>query len=84
MDMRTREWSLQEYFQMFFPSTYGVSVIETSQEPRQISLFVGNPEKQMTAIHSAPLTDFLDICSMAEIAASLRDQLKRPRLELVD
>lgn len=84
MDMHTREWDLLEYFQMFFPSTYGVTVIETGGEPKHIALFVNNPERQVTASHSAALTDFLDICSMAEIAASLRDRLKRPHLELVD
>lgn len=74
MDTGNREWDLLDYFQIFFPS-YIVTVTETGEEPRRITLSVSTPENQSTASYSAHLTDFVDICSMADIAASLRAQL---------
>lgn len=80
MGKRERDWSLKEYFQMFFPSFYTVTVIETEGEITQVSLCVANPRSRATACHNAPLSDFLDICCMAEIVNSLRHELDLPRM----
>ncbi len=76
-----QQWSLMEYFQIFFPSTYSVTAVE--MEEGQVCLYVANPGNGATAWHDAPLSDFLDICCMAAIAIQLRDRLKPRRLALV-
>jgi len=76
-----QQWSLMEYFQIFFPPTYSVTAVE--MEERQVCLYVANPGNGATAWHDAPLSDYLDICCMAAIAIRLRDRLRPRRLALV-
>jgi len=76
-----QQWSLMEYFQIFFPSTYSVTAVE--MEEGQVCLYVANPGNGAAAWHDAPLSDYLDICCMAAIAIELRNRLKPRRLALV-
>jgi|GEM_PF-4214969 len=83
MERRTPLWNLMEYFQIFFPTGYEVTAVEEKGVVRRVRLHVSNPATRASACHSGPLTDFLDICSMSDIAAELRKQLQRPHLLLV-
>ncbi len=81
MAKSAQEWSLMEYFQMFFPRTYSVTAVEI--EEGRLCLYIANPENGATAWHDAPLSDFMDICCMADIATRLRGRLKPRHLTLV-
>lgn len=70
-------WSLEGYVKGFFPCNYKVSGLETGKRDKRIAIRVTNTVTRATAKKEGPITDFLDISSMAEIAEGLKAQLKQ-------
>lgn len=82
MTTRKADWSLKTYVNGFFPSIYAITFEVSDGEIRHASLRVTDPTTGIAVEKESVLTDFLDICLMAEIAKDLKRQLRRKHLSV--
>lgn len=75
MRNRVDRMSLRSYVQAFFPTNFDVTLAQSEGHPDSRVLTVRDAITHNTATFEGPLLAIIDICSMADIAARLCNQL---------
>lgn len=75
MRNRVDRMSLRSYVQAFFPTNFDVTLGQSECHPDSRVLTVRDAITDNTATFEGPLLAIIDICSMADIAARLCNQL---------